>query len=463
MCNRSARRFFAGASALLASLLGACAEPPPAPATRPRNLIVVLVDTLRADHLASYGYSRTTSPVFDRFAAAGLFLAEARSQAACTFPSANAILTGRSPVRFLGQPGGRMGIPADTPSLATILRQRGFATAAVSASPIVRAKRTKFNPTGGFDAGFDLFDEDCLWREAACVTARAADWLATRTAAAPPFFLYLHYMDPHGPYRPPAAHRMRFAGPYDGPDFIRLGDPNPIARMLYAGGPKVEVTRTDLAHLTDLYDDEIAVFDESFGELLDRLEPLGLADSTVVAVVSDHGEEFLEHGEIKHCHALWDAEIRVPLAIRVPGRPPRRSAAAAETIALVPTVLEALGIDPSAYDLEARSLLAEVPRGGVAMSAQGVLRAATDGRYKLVYDMATGGLALFDLRADPGERRDVAAMEPASVAALRAPLFAWLQQVEGAIASQHSLDTARETERQLRALGYLSGTTAETR
>ncbi len=152
---------------------------------RPRNLIVVLVDTLRADHLASYGYSRTTSPVFDRFAAASLFLAEARSQASCTFPSANAILTGRYPVRFLGQPGGRMGIPAETPSLATMLRSRGFATAAVSASPIVRARRTKFNPTGGFDAGFDLFDEDCLWREAACVTARAADWLCDANGGRP--------------------------------------------------------------------------------------------------------------------------------------------------------------------------------------------------------------------------------------------------------------------------------------
>lgn len=432
-------------------LAGACA--PQRPAATPRNIILVLVDTLRADHLSAYGYARPTSPAFDRFAASSLFFANAYSQAACTFPSVNAILTGRYPVRFLGQPEGRMGIPDDVPALASIVRSQGYATAAVSASPIVRSSPTHFNPHGGFAAGFDSFDEACLWREAACVTERGLAWLATRPAGEP-FFLYLHYMDPHGPYQPPADHKRRFAGPYAGQDFIRHGDPNPIARMLYAEGPQVDLTRADVQHLVDLYDDEIASFDDSFARLLWRVSALGVADDTVVAFVADHGEEFLEHGEIKHCRALWQAEVGAPLAIRIPGRAAQRIEAAVETVALAPTLLAAVGIAPPP-GFEAKSLLEPPPDDAVAFSEQGVRRSATDRRYKLIYDMDKGGVALYDLQADAAERHDLAAERPKVVAGLEARLFDWLKRVEGATASPRSLDAAREAEKQLKALGYL--------
>ena len=182
-----------------------------------------------------------------------------RSQASCTYPSVNSILTSRPPTVFFGQPGDAMGIPATVPSLAEILRRRGFHTVAISASPIVRQHPTRFNPKGGFDRGFDVFDEQCLWKSADCTTAEAIPHLKRdRDAAAQPLFLYIHYIDPHGPYSPPLPHPREFAtGPTD-KEFIRRGDPNPIADHLYKGGPDPHVTPDDMRYLVGLYDDEIA-------------------------------------------------------------------------------------------------------------------------------------------------------------------------------------------------------------
>ena len=451
------RRCLRGAAlGLLAAAMAAACSRPPAPAASepPRNVLLILVDTLRADHLSAYGYPRSTSPSLDRLAAASLFFRQARSQAACTFPSVNSILTGRYPMRFLGQPGGLMGIPDSAQPLAAIFAARGFATAAVSASPIVRVTPSRFNPHGGFGRGFEHFDETCLWREADCVTRRALAWLRHRPAGKP-FFLYLHYMDPHDPYQPPPTWQRRFAGPYAGKEWVAQGDPLPLQTMIHAGGPKVDLTRDDLQHLLDLYDDEIAYFDSSLGRLLDQLDKRGLARDTVVALVADHGEQFLEHGDVKHCRGAWEAETRIPLAVRIPGRAAQRIDSPVEVVALAPTLLDAVGISPSGLDFEAASLLAGPPADGVAKSSQGPFRSATDGRYKLIYDMAKGVMALYDLRVDPQEHHDVAAQHPDRVAALREPLYAWLRRTEGHVASPKSLEAAQEAEKQLRALGYI--------
>ncbi|MGH9361061.1 MAG: sulfatase-like hydrolase/transferase, partial [Thermoanaerobaculia bacterium] len=189
------------ALAATALVLAACAgggEP------RPLNVVLVLVDTLRADHLGVYGYRRPTSPALDAFAREAVVFTDARSQAGCTFPSVNSLLTSQLPERFLGQPEGRIGIPDGIPTLPEILRARGWATAAVSASAVVRRRPIRHNPHGGFGRGFDLFLEECAWKSAACVNERA---LAALDTLPRPFFLYLHYLEPHAPYRPPRFHQ----------------------------------------------------------------------------------------------------------------------------------------------------------------------------------------------------------------------------------------------------------------
>ena len=214
---------------LLATTLGiagAAAWRAYAPPRQALNVVVLLADTLRADHLSGYGYARPTTPNLDRFFAGGVVFHAARAQASCTYPSVNSILTSRYPSPFLTQPDKRMGIPADIPTIAEILSQNGYATIALSASPIIRKTGTKYNNNGGFDRGFDVFEEQCMWREARCLNEKLLPFL-DRTDK--PFFAYLHYMDPHDPYRPPIWYRKRFGADYEGLDFVASGNPNPIA------------------------------------------------------------------------------------------------------------------------------------------------------------------------------------------------------------------------------------------
>lgn len=430
---------------------GSCRpEAPPRP-----NVLLVLVDTLRAENLSLYGYPRATSPRLEALAGEAAVFLEARAQAPCTFPSANSILTGEFPQAFLGQPDGAMGIPAERRSLPELLAARGYRTAAVSASPIVRKSPSRFNPGGGFERGFERFEEDCLWGNAACVNAAA---LRLVDELESPFFLYLHYLDPHGPYRPPADHPRRFTPPgYAGGPGVAAGDPNPLAKALEAGQSPA---RADLDHLEALYDDEIAYFDARFGELVDALAARGKLDDTLLVLVADHGEEFFEHGHLKHCHTLFDTETRTPLLVRPPGGLPggRRIAGEVANLDVVPTVLDYLGLSAQAAALPGASLRPHLAGAGEArpvFGAWGSLRTVTSGGRKLVYDLAADRFALYDLAADPGETTDLAAARPEWISPLRRRLFTWLIAQEGADSRQRSLEQGEAARERLRSLGYL--------
>lgn len=457
-------------SVLLLTLLPAAAGcgrlPSGAPAAAPlppaHNLIFILVDTLRADHLPLYGYRRDTSPNLTALGRESLLFSNARSQASCTFPSVNSMLTSRSGAAFLGQPGGAIGLPAGIPGLAEMLRARGYGTHAVSASPIVRRSPGRFNPGGGFGRGFDTFQEDCVWKSADCVTDQALPHLARD---ARPLFLYLHYLDPHGPYAPPAAYRHRFALGRPAKDFVRQGDPNPISDWLYKHAPNPGLTAADLSYLVDLYDDEIAFFDSQLGRLLAAARAAGLLDDSIVVFAADHGEEFLEHGDVKHCHNLFDTTIRTPLLLRVPGAHPRVVADPVSNLDIVPTVLELLaarsshaGGSPPGAAFEGRSLrpaiLGRPLPPAYQWAAQGARRSVADGRLKLVQDLGTGSFALYDLAADPGETRDVLALRRRDFQRLRGALAAWLARTEGGPAAG-GMRRSEEADRRLRSVGYL--------
>jgi len=442
-------------------LLGGCTpeQPPPPP-----NVVVILVDTLRAQSLGVYGHDRPTSPTMDLLAAESTFFTDARAQAPCTYPSSNSILTGRHPVRFLGQKEGRMGIPSDIPSLAEILGAQGFATIAVSASPIVRRNPTRFNPHGGFDRGFDIFEERCLWKEAACVNQRALDYLRVLRE---PFFLYLHYMDPHDPLQLPDDWTPRIATEeYKGDKwFVEQGLLTPIADALYGPDKQVIVDDRDLAHLLDLYEEEIAYFDHQLGRLLEGLAELGLAENTLVALVADHGEEFLEHDHVKHCHSLYDTEIKTPMILRTPAQATGRDPAVTidrpvANLSLAPTVLDYVGLDPAAYAMEAGSLRPLVESAGdgdlgteIVVSTWGTERAATLGRFKLILDIETDTMELYDLESDPGETVDVQAEHPEAVRQLRGAIRSWVRTAGKDAARQ--IQEGQEAQERLKALGYL--------
>jgi choline-sulfatase len=424
-----------------------------------KNVVFILVDTLRADHLGVYGYGRDTSPTLDAFARQGVLFQSARSQASCTYPSVNSMITGRYPAVFLAQPDGYLGIPEWIPSLAEILKQNGYRTAAVSASAVVRNTPSQFNPGGGFGRGFDVFQEDCVWKNAACVNEQAFEQL--RADDSKPFFLYLHYLEPHGPYHPPADFQRRFAtGPTPEKAFIRNGNPNPIADFLYKKEPDPGVTPADLQYLKNLYDDEIAYFDTQLARLLDELRTRGLLDDTLVVFSADHGEEFLEHGHIKHCRTVYDTLVKVPLVLHIPGAEPRAVPQAVENVDIVPTVLDYLGVTPpKGVTFEGRSLRPLIEgtaaESRLQFSLAGPWRGSADGRYKLIHNLSEGSYALYDLQADPGETADILARHRRDFHKLREALTAWLARTEGTGAADESLRKAQEAEKRLRSLGYL--------
>ncbi|HEX3527404.1 MAG TPA: sulfatase [Thermoanaerobaculia bacterium] len=441
----------------LAIGLAACTRRPPPP----KNVVFILVDTLRANHLGMYGYARPTSPGLDAFARSASFFANARSQASCTFPSVNSILTSRAPIAFLGQPNEAMGIPAQIPSLAEILQARGFRTAAVSASPVVRKSPSRFNPHGGYERGFESFQEDCVWQPAECVNREARE-LLSQTKDQRPFFLYLHYIDPHGPYAPPPDYHRRFATGHPDKDFIRNGDPNPIANFLYKGAPDPGVTPADIQFLIDLYDDEIGHLDGQITALLADLRAAGRLDDTIVVFAADHGEEFLEHHNIKHCRTVFDTEIKVPLVFQIPGVAARRIERPVQNLDIVPTLLDYLEIPTKGRAFDGRSLRALLEGTAdknaaedVQFSLMGTFRSVSDGHYKLIHDLATGSFVLYDLASDPGETRDVLPRERRAFHRLHPLLTAWLARTEGQGAADESVRKGREEIQKLRSLGYL--------
>ena len=182
--------------------------------SKPLNVLLVVVDTLRADRLSLYGYRRPTSPNLDALARDAVVFTNARSPAGCTYPSTNSLLTSREPSVFLLWPNGSMAIPEGVRSLPEILRAHGYSTAAVSASPIARATPSDINTVGGFGRGFQTFDEDCLDKHARCLNDKATGLLRTLPQ---PWFLYLHYMEPHAPYRTPPDAPRRFTESLDRP------------------------------------------------------------------------------------------------------------------------------------------------------------------------------------------------------------------------------------------------------
>src|SRR6185295_4350687 len=388
-----------------------CSKPAPRP-----NVIFILLDTLRSDRLSSYGYGKPTTPNLDAFAKEGVLFEQARSQASCTFPSVNSILTSRWPLHFLGQADDRIGIPKEYPALQEILKTAGYQTLAVTASPIVRRSPSHHNLHGGFERGFDVFDETCHIRRANCVNRRTAHHL--NRLGEGPFFLYLHYMDVHSAYIPPSPWKERFVEPYpEARPWILMGNPRPIRRSLTGEGRKVEMSPRDVAYMSGLYDGELAYLDDQLRRLFADLKQRGLLDSSIVIVAADHGEEFMEHGRMIHCEVLYDTSVHVPLIVRLPpSLRPRgekasaRIAALVENMDLTPTILDYLGIKPPT-PLDGVSLRPLIENGtslhDTSYALQYALRSVPDGRTKLIFDPGTGKFELHDLADVRFEQKDV--------------------------------------------------------
>jgi arylsulfatase A-like enzyme len=231
--------------------------------------------------------------------------------------------------------------------------------------------------------------------------------------------------------------------------------------MLFADGPRVDITDRDIQHLIDLYDDEIRYFDGQLRNLFEPWKENGLIDRSLVVVTADHGEEFLEHNQVGHCRGVWDTLTRVPLIVRVPGKieGARRIDAPVQLVDVVPTLLDALGI--ASADLAAEGVsLSGVMRGEpqarqYAYTDQGRYRATDDGQWQLIFNGEASTATLFNVVSDPLAQRDLFSSSEAEVERLSSALNRWLKDTGQALNFDAALAAAKAKEEELRALGYL--------
>jgi arylsulfatase A-like enzyme len=393
------------------------------------NLILVSIDTLRADHLGAYGYDRETSPHIDALADDGVLFERAYAQSPKTAPSHMTLFTGLYPeahrvrnrmsgdARWLGR------LSDDLPTLAEMLAAAGYRT-------VARTGGGNMHGAIGFARGFDSF-ETPEWSDAQGIFQAALENLEELAAGSTPFFLLVHTYQVHAPYTPPPQERERFVDPdYSGEivsDYETLAAEGP-AEVHRAFWRRVDPeSAADRRHLSDLYDACIHFTDGRLGLLLERLEALGRADDTLVVVLSDHGEEFGEHGGFGH-DALWQELLHVPLVMRVPegvrpGWRGRRIEASVGLVDVLPTLLELLELPVPAH-LQGRSLVPLVERGEhpppwifAQHRERGDVALLADD-WKLLRDH--GDARLFELGADAGERNDLAEKRQAVRRALRA-------------------------------------------
>jgi len=458
-----------GAGLLLCASLAGCG-PGTAPPTRPANVVLVTVDTLRADHLGFAGYPRDTSPHLDALAREGTTFPWAYSVSATTGASHASLFTSLYPHEH-GVVANRQRFPRGLATLMRALRRRGYRTAGFVSSVVVGRKM-------GLQDEFDHFDDQGTTAELnrpqrperpAAATLEAA---ATHLAGLPadtPFFLWAHLIDPHGPYAAPEE-PDRFVGDAHAsatPVLLPIG----AADWVLGRIPAYQVLggRREADFYVARYDAEIRYADEALGRFFARLRQLGRYDGTLILVTADHGETLAEPGHKRyfaHGTITYDEVVRIPLVVREPrGERRLRAAAAGQPVTsldVAPTILDLLG-HPAEPAFRGRSLLRGARPAGPVFSLGaygtellektiGTQFSVLDGPWRYVVNTQDGSEELYDHRDDAAESRNVAAEQPARRDALRAALAA-LRSERGREAL--SVEMTPEHSQALRALGYV--------
>lgn len=436
------------------------------------NVVLVVIDTLRADRLTPYGYARPTSPHLERLAERGRVFEEAYATSSWTWPSTASILTGLQPQQHGVTGATSCFLAHELTSLPEALQEAGYRAAAWSGNPLI-------SPLRGYGQGFDpLVVDEAGFRKSALFEEEAFDWLDEH--AGERFFLYLHLTDPHHPLVPSAEARRELAG--DVPEDFSTRTFEEFDQALRDGrghtdaGERVTERVAPLAdqqHLSDLYDACVRTADETLGRLLDRLEALGVEEDTIVVVTADHGEELFDHGLLAHGHTLYGELVRVPLVIAGPGVPAGRVRTPVSNRHLAPSLAARLGVElaevPDAVDLFGSRLPEELVvfsthqgwwNGETPVTLLGMragtrtLHYAAEGRAWGSDEEGSDPLRLFDVVLDPGELRDLEGVEPDEAGRLLGVLRRRVEALEASRRVQ-SIPAGALTVDLLRRLGYL--------
>jgi len=401
----------------------------------PPSVLLVSIDTLRADHLGSYGYQPAATPVIDALAARGLRFEQAETVTPLTLPAHTSLLSGTFPAFHGVRDNGSFYVGDEITTLAEVLKARGYRTGGFIGAYVLDHR---WGIAQGFDHYYDDFDLsrfemaaglDAAQRPGREVVDHALAWLAAQGSQ--PFFAWVHLYDPHSPYVPAEPYRSRFPATMEG-----------------------------------AYDGEIAATDAQVGRLVDFLSTNRRLENTVIVVVGDHGESLGEHGEQQHGFFIYDSAVRIPLIVAGPGVPIRAVPDQVRIVDVMPTILDLTGVAVPAA-VQGVSLM---PLGrGKPLDLLGYsetwypryhygwseLTAVRDGRYKFI---AAPRRELYDTQADPGELHDVAASNPRVADALERALGEMTAKLAVAATPQQPRAIEPEVEERLRSLGYVAAT-----
>ncbi len=422
----------------------------------PLNLLVVLVDTARADHVGYHDYARPTTPFLDTLAVESTAFLRHHSHASRTGPSVASVFTGLHPrshgvLNPLDVRDGKGTLAADQVTLAELLTRAGYSCHGVVGNPNV-------NPKLGFGQGFASYARERPGR-AENITERGLEILAE---VEEPFFRYLHYMDPHSTYGALPPHAGLFADPaYTGAVNGETRQLNEVVSGELAFGAD------DLAQLIALYDEEYRAFDAGLEQLVGALRSDGRWERTAFAFVSDHGEELLDHGSALHGYTLYQEQLHVPFLVRDPRAPARREVdAISRHVDVLPTLLDLLGVGLPRR-VQGTSLAPLVrgegaPEEDVPVYAQASIRAVktvalesfAEGGWKIIrHSRPELREELYHLEVDPGEQRDVAGERPDELRRMRERMEAFRDALP--VATGGTVTLTEEEIEELRALGYV--------
>ena len=439
---------------------------------RARNIILIGIDTLRADRaalLSPNDYPRDLMPnLRDLLASRATIYSRAISQAPWTLPAFASIFTGLYPAEHGAEYRGSTLAPYQL-TVAEILREAGFRTLGVSSGCYVTT-------AAGLSQGFETFDESQALGQRTItseeVTTRAIGLLGKYSGQ--PFFMFVHYFEPHWVYYDHEEHP--YADGYDGwlrepARQLNQEDFREFVGALKPGFSKRSISTEDLAFLNDLYDEDVAFMDSEMGRFLRFLDEAGLWENTLVIAVSDHGEEFLEHRNIGHQTSLYEELVHVPLAVADPFAPGARvDARSVETRRLFRTMLDFLEVSPPQGRAFAPSLASEADARArtsnhtLAWGADGRIfqeskdvwwTSLQDDRWKLIKEHLRGRSMLFDLENDPGETRNCQAENPDCGRRLERELDRLDSEVRGRAPKARVPEASEEQQRRLKSLGYL--------
>ena len=467
------------------------------PTPPPEIILLISLDTLRADHLGMYGHHRPTSPVLDRFAAGGTIFEDASSTAPWTLPAHASMLTGLYPInhRVLTF---ATGLPGSIPTLAGELREAGYRTAAVVNSAWL--KKERYGVTRDFEKY--LFVDDTQDRRApnTWITDQAISWL--EEDAPGPLFLFVHYYDVHSDYSSLPEYERLFVSPYTGEadgtgwqlarasletDYLEMCRQNYDPAKCRIGTVEkylvidesletIVFDAADLQHVEELYDAGIRQLDNELSRLFSALGVQDLLDKTLIVITSDHGEEFQDHGRLDHFLTMYQEVLRVPLIFRGPNVPAGlRIKTPVSLVDLAPTVLSLAGLPDKltsdGFDLSplldgevpnhfsTRSLFGEAS-GGLTHALMmddifPVYRSIRQGSHKLIHNSKTDSWALYDLSADPLETLNLVDQKPQIVEDLASLMRDRYEDFDPTPLPSDRVELDAQELEHLRALGYL--------